>query len=630
MAVEGNNGLNSTNRPGSMDVKGMERELFPFDAFEYEADQDSNNYLITLKDPWTLDGGKLAPNSVTADAISTDTLTALFASLNNLSVTDEGIIGYNSASPGLATVGDTRVILSSDKIEFQKCTEIYYVGAPANHAEWTTITQIDGKFADGNVASYIKTSIIAPMKADITNYFGTPLPPEGDVWEFEDANFTSENGADMRVVSATYEFTTDPSEVIYRTTSLKATDPSLNYFIIDHFLSDFSEPFTIGFTVRVEGTAELLGDRQLVVFNAHKTDFVGAEVDYDYTAGEIKVVARTTSETSEPAGGPSSFADGDTIAVTIRHDPANKTLFVTAGYNETVFLYTGTLGADTDIPLTLVVAKGQIIDNVFIVPGVLMDSSDLFHIGTDHVVWDAFFSDQDIALIPGPGGKVRVKGGFEVDGTPYDTDWHYVGDTGEPAFLNGWTNYGGSGGSAKFRKDAAGNVFISGLIKSGTVTLTAFTLPDGYRPSELVIFAVQSNGSLGRMDIDSVGNVLVVSGSNSYFSLECSFNVGGGFPATGPTGPQGPDGATGATGPQGATGVSVVAGSYDPGTTYNTGDYCLYSGRTYQSLDDSNTGNTPDSSPTYWEQKNYPFTFSESEPTSGDGVDGDIWFVLES
>ena len=58
--------------------------------------------------------------------------------------------------------------------------------------------------------------------------------------------------------------------------------------------------------------------------------------------------------------------------------------------------------------------------------------------------------------------------------------WHYVGDSGEPAFLNDWENAGLSWTqNMRFKKDMAGNVHIQGQIKNGT-DYDVFQLPAGY------------------------------------------------------------------------------------------------------------------------------------------------------
>ena len=56
------------------------------------------------------------------------------------------------------------------------------------------------------------------------------------------------------------------------------------------------------------------------------------------------------------------------------------------------------------------------------------------------------------------------------------TDWIL------PTLGASWVNYAAPYGPARFRKLASGLVVMEGLISSGTVNGTAFTLPVGYRP----------------------------------------------------------------------------------------------------------------------------------------------------
>ena len=62
--------------------------------------------------------------------------------------------------------------------------------------------------------------------------------------------------------------------------------------------------------------------------------------------------------------------------------------------------------------------------------------------------------------------------------------FHVVGTAGQPAFLNGWTNFGGGFSRLGFAKDSAGFVHLTGTVHAGTFAAPVFTLPAGYRPSE--------------------------------------------------------------------------------------------------------------------------------------------------
>jgi hypothetical protein len=90
-----------------------------------------------------------------------------------------------------------------------------------------------------------------------------------------------------------------------------------------------------------------------------------------------------------------------------------------------------------------------------------------------------------------------------------------------PVFQNGWINYGLGFADAKYYKDKEGVVHIRGLIKSGTFTpnTVLFTLPVGYRPSTSggLIFTVDNAASIGRVDVQANGNVVVVTATTNAF-----------------------------------------------------------------------------------------------------------------
>ncbi|MBX7161912.1 MAG: hypothetical protein K1X95_16615, partial [Acidimicrobiia bacterium] len=53
-------------------------------------------------------------------------------------------------------------------------------------------------------------------------------------------------------------------------------------------------------------------------------------------------------------------------------------------------------------------------------------------------------------------------------------EWHYVGEAGEPAFLNSWSNWAGNQ-KLSFRLREAGIVDIAGYCLAGTPGSTVFT-----------------------------------------------------------------------------------------------------------------------------------------------------------
>jgi hypothetical protein len=90
---------------------------------------------------------------------------------------------------------------------------------------------------------------------------------------------------------------------------------------------------------------------------------------------------------------------------------------------------------------------------------------------------------------------------------PIREDWHYVGEAGEPAFENSWTNSSGEMALA-FRIREAGIVDIHGVVQGGAAP-TIFTLPVGYRPSadSAASAAYESSGSTAWVAVSADGSV---------------------------------------------------------------------------------------------------------------------------
>ena len=105
---------------------------------------------------------------------------------------------------------------------------------------------------------------------------------------------------------------------------------------------------------------------------------------------------------------------------------------------------------------------------------------------------------------------------------PTRDDWHYVGETDEPAFEESWVNEG-AGQAMAFRIRESGIVDIHGAVTGGGTGSTVFTLPAGYRPAtESTIPAVMSNNASCRVVIAPEGWVMPTfsSGATVYMSLQ--------------------------------------------------------------------------------------------------------------
>lgn len=99
-------------------------------------------------------------------------------------------------------------------------------------------------------------------------------------------------------------------------------------------------------------------------------------------------------------------------------------------------------------------------------------------------------------------------------------DWTVVGSGGAPVFQNSWVNYNSGFNTCAFYKDPFGVVHLRGLVTGGTVSANIFTLPVGYIPPARYLFSTISDGATGRLDVDALGNVICVTGSNVWFSLD--------------------------------------------------------------------------------------------------------------
>lgn len=102
--------------------------------------------------------------------------------------------------------------------------------------------------------------------------------------------------------------------------------------------------------------------------------------------------------------------------------------------------------------------------------------------------------------------KLWAEGGLEVAG-------NIVQEAVQaPVLSGGWQNFGGSFAPIGYWKDKEGVVHIRGFISSGTLTAGTllFNLPAGYRPSGgRLAFAVLSSNGMGRVDINTVGDVFI-------------------------------------------------------------------------------------------------------------------------
>ncbi|HXS99828.1 MAG TPA: hypothetical protein VN915_04085 [Elusimicrobiota bacterium] len=89
-------------------------------------------------------------------------------------------------------------------------------------------------------------------------------------------------------------------------------------------------------------------------------------------------------------------------------------------------------------------------------------------------------------------------------------------------FVNSWVDYGAPFSNCAYALDGFHYVHLHGLVKNGAAcsNTVIFTLPAGYRPPAQMITAAISAAGVGRIDVDTSGNVLCVSGSTGWISLD--------------------------------------------------------------------------------------------------------------
>ncbi len=117
-----------------------------------------------------------------------------------------------------------------------------------------------------------------------------------------------------------------------------------------------------------------------------------------------------------------------------------------------------------------------------------------------------------------PTANLDVKGDVNVSGkitvkSITTSDWI------APTLENNWLNWGTPDSPAGYFKDSLGIVHLRGVVKNGRQP-TIFTLPDTYRPAYKECHAVLASAVLGRVDIQTDGKVVVVTGNYSWISLD--------------------------------------------------------------------------------------------------------------
>lgn len=97
-----------------------------------------------------------------------------------------------------------------------------------------------------------------------------------------------------------------------------------------------------------------------------------------------------------------------------------------------------------------------------------------------------------------------------LDGLQFAEVEPWIEVDGGVGFQNSWVNFNDEGGTyvtAAYYKDPFGRVHLKGMVKNGTMGAVIFTLPEGYRPFQQVVFLVADSAISGHIDIKANGDV---------------------------------------------------------------------------------------------------------------------------
>lgn len=97
----------------------------------------------------------------------------------------------------------------------------------------------------------------------------------------------------------------------------------------------------------------------------------------------------------------------------------------------------------------------------------------------------------------------------QVEPRIYPEDWHYVGDSGEPAFQNGWVNAGAPYDNLAFMHGRDGFIHVKGVITGVAVTAVVFTLPTDYRPATNLNVAIVRQTSPDIVFVSTTGDITI-------------------------------------------------------------------------------------------------------------------------
>ncbi len=199
----------------------------------------------------------------------------------------------------------------------------------------------------------------------------------------------------------------------------------------------------------------------------------------------------------------------------------------------------------------------------------------------------------------GPQGETGAAGQQGPQGIPGDQGPAGAAGAAGKTVLNGsGAPGGGTGVDGDFYIDTAADAIYGPKTSGAWGSATNLVGPKGDPGAQGDSGAQGNPGADGRTVLSGSGDPSGGVGAEGDFYIDTTANAIYGPKTSGAWGS-----ATNLVGPQGDPGTGVVPqGAYLAGTSYALNDGVIYAGSFWRSLQNANQGNTPDSSPTFWEQ----------------------------
>ena len=188
----------------------------------------------------------------------------------------------------------------------------------------------------------------------------------------------------------------------------------------------------------------------------------------------------------------------------------------------------------------------------------------------------------------------------------FDTEWHYVGESGEIPFENSCQNYTSMYRPVRYMRGADGIVRIEGAFTLGGQVY--FTLPEGYRSDVRRVYNVYAWTGGQIIIIDTNGQVRSPIINPPWICLDINYFVG---PVTGLDGEDGEQGETGETGP----GFDIWNSNTAP---YGNNAITAHEGMGYLSQQPNNSVE-PGTDETWWKPSFLPSEFDSENLVTEDG-----------